>query len=962
MPLCCRILILLCGTLLLCAGMPVRLSAASGPHRVSGKVLEDGSGQPVAWAYVLAEQTGYWAVTDESGRFTLSLPEGQYVLRTEILGYEPARTRLEVRTDCPGIEIRLKVTSLMLEEVVVTAREGGGMQSSSRITSQVLQHIQPASLSDVMQLLPGGMTSNPNPTDIQYVSVRDLGVNPSNALGTAVWVDGAVVSNDANLQSGPGTASFSSMGNSGNGIDARQIPTDNIESLEVIRGIPSAAYGDLTSGAVIVRTRAGVTPWVWTLKADPLLKQASFGKGIALGRRGGVLNVDADYLHSVKDLRYVSSAYRRTSVQLGYSRNLSDVLTFHAKLKGYYGRSSMEDDPDLFLGNLQENVERNLALNVYGKWSLNLPWVSWVDYQASGSVSGQRTRERKYLAPGRIPGTESMQSGIGIGFFTPYEYYSDVAVYGLPVQAQGRLTAVQWGRYGKWTQKAQVGAEYRLTGNSGRGQVLDPQLPPMPGNSSTFRERPFRDIPYLHRISAFAEERLRYGLAGGNSLEIQAGLRVSALAARGMETEQRFSLEPRFNVRYDFARTGGFFRELALRTGWGIAAKAPPLFYLFPDNAYADLVSFAYNDYDANGYGLALLTTLRQDVRNPGLGWQQSRNWETGLDFAVREMSGSIAWFRENLTGGYMLQRRYVPLAYQRYGYVWGADGTPEPVLLPSGKQPVFYNGSVYVDGRPLPFITDTAFVSFNVPVQGVRNEKQGVELTVDFPEITPLQTRINLSAAYLSVRTVQETPVYWQSGRTVNGRTEPYVGIYAGRAATQNGSLQERLSANIRFITHLPRLAMVVTVTAQLVFLDRTTNLYEVDGVSQAYYYDGDRRVSGQDALQDRSHIKYINPLYVMDRKGNVRPFTEEMERDPAYRNLILSTNVPTYYLTSGYPFYGMLNLRLTKEIGSLASVSFYANNFLNIRGRVRNTVTGYPQDMNSPLYFGAELKFTLR
>ena len=56
------------------------------------------------------------------------------------------------------------------------------------------------------------------------------------------------------------------------------------------------------------------------------------------------------------------------------------------------------------------------------------------------------------------------------------------------------------------------------------------------------------------------------------------------------------------------------------------------------------------------------------------------------------------------------------------------------------------------------------------------------------------------------------------------------------------------------------------------------------------------------------------------------------------------------------------MLNLRLSKEIRRIATVSFYANNFLNLRGRVRNSVTHYPNDRNTPLYFGAEVKITFR
>ena len=176
-------------------------------------------------------------------------------------------------------------------------------------------------------------------------------------------------------------------------------------------------------------------------------------------------------------------------------------------------------------------------------------------------------------------------------------------------------------------------------------------------------------------------------------------------------------------------------------------------------------------------------------------------------------------------------------------------------------------------------------------------------------------------------------------------------------------GSVRERLSTNVRFVTHIPRIAMVVTLTAQMVFMDRTRYVSEFDGNTLPYFYDeSGRRVSGQAALDDTGHTKRVNPLYIMDMKGKIRPFTTDMERDPAYENLILTTNTTNYYLRQGYPFYGMLNLRLTKEIRKVATISFYANNFLNLRGRVNNTVTGYPSDKNTPIYFGAEVKISIK
>jgi hypothetical protein len=143
---------------------------------------------------------------------------------------------------------------------------------------------------------------------------------------------------------------------------------------------------------------------------------------------------------------------------------------------------------------------------------------------------------------------------------------------------------------------------------------------------------------------------------------------------------------------------------------------------------------------------------------------------------------------------------------------------------------------------------------------------------------------------------------------------------------------------------------------------MDRTTYVCELNDQVQTYYYDDKGiRHSGKWAYDDDKYTKRVNPLYLIDMKGNVIPFTQEMENDPQYRELIGTTNKASYYLGSRYPVYGILNIRLTKEIGRWATVSFYANNFLNIDQLVTEKISGTAFARNLPLYFGAEVKLTL-
>lgn len=128
-----------------------------------------------------------------------------------------------------------------------------------------------------MQLLPGALTRNPNLNTPAQFTIRSASYhNATNALGTAIVVDGLRMNNNTNLQQtglGDGGALFNSTALSG--FDVRQLSPSSIESVEVIRGVPSARYGDVTSGVVLVQSKAGVQPLTAGLRFTATEKLAS---------------------------------------------------------------------------------------------------------------------------------------------------------------------------------------------------------------------------------------------------------------------------------------------------------------------------------------------------------------------------------------------------------------------------------------------------------------------------------------------------------------------------------------------------------------------------------------------------------------------------------------------------------------------------------------------------------------
>ena len=206
--------------------------------------------------------------------------------------------------DVTDLTIRLASNPLAMNEVVVTAdrnrQVGGELGTGSVIDRDAIRNLGAASLAGVLELVPGSVLQPPGLDGSQQVSLRTVPVSPAvlsvgaagaprrsaqqlAAFGTQIIIDDIPVSNNANLQSlGPrAELSFSSV--AGGGVDLRRIPAATLERVEVVRGIASSRYGDLTSGVVLVETRAGrMTPDL-QLQSDPQTVEASSVGGVAIG-------------------------------------------------------------------------------------------------------------------------------------------------------------------------------------------------------------------------------------------------------------------------------------------------------------------------------------------------------------------------------------------------------------------------------------------------------------------------------------------------------------------------------------------------------------------------------------------------------------------------------------------------------------------------------------------------------
>ena len=83
------------------------------PSSVTGVVLDDRTGRPLAGALVYAENHTTSAEADAEGRFTLALPSGRHTIAASLIGYAVARTEVTIRPGAPA-------------EVLIWLAEGAG--------------------------------------------------------------------------------------------------------------------------------------------------------------------------------------------------------------------------------------------------------------------------------------------------------------------------------------------------------------------------------------------------------------------------------------------------------------------------------------------------------------------------------------------------------------------------------------------------------------------------------------------------------------------------------------------------------------------------------------------------------------------------------------------------------------------------------------------------------------------
>lgn len=883
---------------------------------LQGSVIDKKSNEVVVGAAVHLKETDQWTVTDKDGNFVFKdvLPM-DYTMEVQCLCYEFLSTTIQ----STGTKLRILITptSYDMEEVNVLAKKGSGITTTTKIGSAAIEHVQATGLSDIMQLLPGNLAENPDLSKPQQIAIREIGTDNNTAMGTTILVDNAPISNDANLQTLSTSVSregeFSTV--VGGGVDLRQISSDNIESVEVIKGIPSVVYGDMTSGAVVVNTKAGYSPLNVRLKADPKIKQMAMNKGIKIPSTNSFLNFNFDYLSSFSDVVSKYKGFKRLTGQTAYSTTFMKStmpLKFNARLNIFGTIDNEKTDPDALVAEEEyQTKDRGIRLNLNGSWALNKKYLTDIKYTMSVSYTHQESYQKMYrtTSGGVTPVSLSLVEGENEGIYLPTEQLTEMTIDGKPVNIFGQVTTTKLFNFQHGIiNKVLGGLEYRFNGNFGDGQLYDITNPPFISNHSS-RPRSFKDIPAHQTFSLYAEDKVIVPI-GSTKLNAQGGVRLNNYQPIGvLGSDVGWYIEPRFSLSWKVLdnRNNKLFPLLSFNAGIGKTYKSPSLVYLYPDKAYYDLTVLDYYTGDQETQ-MAVFNSLQYVTENPELKPYENLKKEVGMDFSVGPVSGNITAFREDLENGYHFMSHYEFID----GYRYVRDSIPE------GTKP---------DLASLPLEYYDYIISYRTPVNTRRTLKSGLEFSLDFGKIKPLYTSFTIDGAYLKTIRYYNTEDY--AYLPSSGRPEQYPNI--GMYPAGESRVSERLNTNLRMVTQIPQLRLIFSTTLQMIWFDK-------------YYY----------PRYDEA------PLYLFDKDGNITDYTDEMRTDPDFMRYF-DDKTEFYYRTEILPPLFLANIRLSKEIEDKLKLSLFVNNFMNYRPMHQYIRSESYKRRNPSIYFGAEIIFKI-
>ena len=969
--------------LLLLTASTMLTTHAQTAFRLAGRVVDAETGQAVEFASLRVEESGQWAVSDEKGAFTIrEVQPGRVTLSVQCLGYQKRQWPMTVTRDIDNLRLKLSQQNLKLSEVTVTARRKQDEATTSyTIDRQALEQQQILNIGDIGTLLPGGKTVNPTLMSDARLALRSGAQEKGNAsFGTAVEVDGLRLDNNAT----DGETA---------GASTRTVASSSVERIEIVTGIPSVEYGDLSNGIVKVHTRRGKSPFVVEGTLNQHTRQVALNKGFDLGG-WGVLNASAEHARSFSDAASPHTAYQRNVMGLHYMNvfmKQSTPLTLNIGVTANVGGYNAEADPDNELQSYSKARDNALRTSLDAQWLLNRPWLTNISLQGAFSYTDRRTETYAHTSSASTqPYLHSMEEGyFGVGdgvTLSPTGYWYVLTFNdSKPMSWSAKLKGEQNGRIkvgGRpLRNRLTAGVQYSGSHNQGRGTYYDD----LALATSNWREYRYDRQPTMHNVALYVEDKIliptrqsdqAHLSSGGPALELTLGLRHDMTLIGGSSYGTVQSLSPRGNARYVFwrGRRRQWVSDLEVHGGWGKSTKLPSFQVLYPRPSYSDIQVFSSPSTADNTSHYAYYTRPMLPQYNPDLRWQYTNQTDLGVELNIKGTRIMLSAFHHRTHRSYMSTKTYTPFTY----YYTGQEAVQQSGIPVADRAFTIdhQTGTVTIhstqDASLAHALPNTPKQTFNISehyINATPLTRYGLEWVVDFAPVKALHTSLRLDGNYYEYRGTDDVlfadvPM-GISNIMSNGQPYQYVGYYRGTnvtgagstasASVANGSLSRTLNLNATLTTHIPRLRLIVALRLESSLLNYRRALSELSGATRSYMLADDDQ-SGffgepyDPAEHDRRIIVYPEYYSTWDEPDRLLPFAEQFAwaRDNDVRlynelsKLVVRSNYAYTMNPNRLSAYYSANLSVTKEMGDHVSVSFYANNFWNTMRRITSSQTG--------------------
>ena len=230
----------------------IGIASAQNTITVTGKVVAESDGQPIAGAYVLVNGTTIGTITDVEGNFGIkAVPADAKEIIVTFLGMSTASAKVSTEP----LHIVMKADATYLEDVVVVAYGSAKREAmTGSVTSVKGDQIASAPVASVDKALAGKLAgvsvtaSTGQPGSSSTIRIR--GTSSINASKNPLWVVDGIPVLTGDIASGASDAQSSLM---------TSLNPNDIESITVLKDAAAAAvYGSrAANGVILVTTKSG---------------------------------------------------------------------------------------------------------------------------------------------------------------------------------------------------------------------------------------------------------------------------------------------------------------------------------------------------------------------------------------------------------------------------------------------------------------------------------------------------------------------------------------------------------------------------------------------------------------------------------------------------------------------------------------------------------------------------------